>query len=63
MANECCENCNFYADLEHNFKVVDGFEMSHCCVMFPITESAGFVVEVSPNDVCERFTRRVKDGK
>ena len=61
MENERCENCTFYSILQHNFKTGVGFERSNCCVLFPITESAGYVVEVSPNDRCEMFTRRAED--
>lgn len=58
MENERCENCAFYSVLRHNFKVGTGFEYSHCCVMFPMTERKGYVIEVTPNGMCECFARR-----
>ena len=58
MGIERCENCAFYSVLRHNFKVGTGFEYSHCCVMFPMTERKGYVIEVTPNGMCECFARR-----
>jgi hypothetical protein len=62
MADERCEDCAYYADLSHNFAVHKGFEQSHCCVAFVCTENTGYVVEVSPDDRCEMFARKRKDG-
>lgn len=63
MADERCEDCAYYSELEHNFAVGKGFEKSHCCVAFVYTERVGYVVECSPDDRCEMFERRGdKDG-
>ena len=63
MGIERCENCAYYALLEHNFKKGTGFEKSHCCVHFVCTERKGYVIEVSPDDLCEAFARRADDAK
>ena len=51
---ECCKNCNWFTKLSHNFSVKNGFENSHCCIVFA-NEKDGFVVETTENDVCEMF--------
>lgn len=62
MGIERCENCAYYALLEHNFKKGTGFEKSHCCVHFVCTERKGYVIEVSPDALCEVFARRADDA-
>lgn len=59
--NERCADCAFYSILKHNFTRGKGFEYSHCCVFFPLTERKGYVIEVSPNDRCEVFARRADE--
>ena len=59
---ERCVDCDYCSILKHNFKVGEGFEKSYCCVAFPLTEHAGYVVEVTPNDRCEMFCRRADNG-
>ena len=51
---ECCKNCNWFTKLSHNFSVGNGFENSHCCIVFA-KEKDGFVVETAENDMCEMF--------
>ena len=62
MGIERCENCAYYALLEHNFKKGTGFEKSHCCVRFVCTERKGYVIEVSPDALCDAFARRDDDA-
>lgn len=50
----CCSYCQHVLKLEHNFEVGRGYQPSHCCVLFA-NENDGFVVEVSPNSMCEEF--------
>lgn len=58
METERCENCAFYSELTHNFKLGTGFEKSHCCVYFVCRQQEGYAIEVHPNDRCEVFARR-----
>lgn len=62
MGIERCGDCAFYALLEHNFEQGKGFEKSHCCVLFPLTERKGYVVETEPNAHCECFARRTDNA-
>lgn len=57
--DERCEDCVFMVDLRHNF--TDGFEESYCCIHFPLCYREGYVVEVSLNDRCECFKRRLPE--
>ena len=57
---ERCENCEHYIRLKHNFKQGVGHEESHACVIFAKDKDA-FIVEVTPNDMCEMFTEK-KEG-
>lgn len=59
---ECCKNCNWFTKLSHNFSVGNGFENSHCCVVFA-KEKEGFVVETTENDMCEMFFPKNKTKK
>ena len=58
---EKCEDCVFMAELRHNFR--DRFDESYCCIHFPMVHREGYVVEVSLNDRCECFERRLIKGK
>lgn len=60
---ERCENCEYYCDLEHNFQKGVGFEKSHCCLYFVLTERERYVVETAPNSMCEGFKRRIASGR
>lgn len=56
MSVECCKNCGFYSELEHNFRCETGYVLSYCCTLFA---KDNFVVEVTdPNDRCEYFTAK-----
>lgn len=57
FAYERCENCQYFTQLKHNFKVGIGYESSNCCTVFA-KGTDGFVVETTPNDMCECFKRR-----
>lgn len=61
MKDECCNNCRYFALLEHNFKRGNGFEKSNCCLMFPFVFKEMAVVEVLPDDRCEMFVRRTRN--
>ena len=61
MGDERCENCAYYSILAHNFQKDKGYERSHCCVMIPMTERKGYVVEVDPHGQCEVFARRADE--
>ena len=60
FAYERCENCQFFMQLKHNFKVGIGYEDAYCCTVFTKV-SDGFVVETAPNDMCECFKRKEMD--
>ena len=57
---ECCENCEFYHRLKHNFDCDVGFHESHCCdVLMHIDDGGeGRIQEVEPYNMCEMFSER-----
>ncbi len=59
---ERCENCKYFRRLKHNFEYDVGYEESHCCVMF-YHEKNGFILEVTPDGMCEMFTTKNGDVK
>ena len=65
MVEEKCNNCKFFHNLKHNFEVGKGYENSSCCVLFTKDSKDGdeydsFVVEVTPDSICEMFARKEK---
>lgn len=61
---ECCDLCQFSVALRHNFKPVEGFKNSKCCIVHADKgDRASYVLEVSPWDICEMFTRRADNGR
>lgn len=57
-----CAECIYFSVLAHNFTIGEGYKRDTCCVLFPLTERKGFVVQVGENDVCEGFQRRLNNG-
>lgn len=57
-----CELCKYYKRLKHNFRKGEGFELSYCCdVLYHLDDNEGaWVQEVTPEDMCEMFTRRAE---
>lgn len=65
MVEEKCKNCKYFRKLKHSFKVGKGYDNSSCCVLFTKDPKDGdeydsFVVEVTPDSICEMFVRRQK---
>lgn len=56
---DSCHKCKFYRELKHNFKQNIGYEISHACLLFA-DENDAYVVQVSPDDMCEMFVERIK---
>lgn len=52
-----CAECMYFSVLAHNFTIGEGFKKDNCCVLFPLTERKGYVVQVKENDVCEESQR------
>lgn len=65
MDREICDNCEFIAELRHNFKPGAGFKKDYCCVVKAARSAGkrGYAVQVSPWDSCEVFTRRTDRAK
>ena len=59
MNNERCELCRNYKRLKHNFTRGKGFEESYCCDLFG-DEKGGWIQEVTPDGMCEVFSRKVQ---
>ena len=66
--NEFCKNCKYIRKLKHNFKVGEGFEESHVCVVWEyvhenyddMVDCESFCLEVAETSMCEMFSP--KDG-
>jgi len=63
MARERCADCKFYRLLKHNFALFEGYDESHCCVVFEYADEDkidkrkdSFVIECCEDDFCEMFT-------
>ena len=56
-----CELCKYYRQLKHNFRRGIGWELSHVCVLY-VDDADSFLLEVSPNEMCEVFTERETVG-
>ena len=54
---ECCKTCNYCCSVRKHPTYQE--ILTHICVFFLVQEGADYILEITEDDVCECYSKRV----